>query len=101
MLGFRWLTPGQAPAAELPRRFWLWIDGIGGYLVCLGSRITIGQATPESDVDVPILADVSRLHAALTRDAEGYVLDAVKPVRINDRQADRALLRSGDRVTLG
>ena len=48
-----------------------------------------------------MLADVSRLHASLTRDTEGYLLEAIKPVRINGRSVDRALLRTADRVTLG
>jgi hypothetical protein len=89
-------------AAEVPgERFMLWIDGVGGYLICLGNRVTLGQATPESPVDVPLFADISRLHAALRRDAEGYLLEGVRAVRVNGRPADRALLQPGDRVTLG
>jgi hypothetical protein len=84
-----------------PRRFLLWIDGVGGYLVCLGNRVTLGQATPESSVDVALFADVSRLHAALSRDAEGYLLDALRPARVNGRPVEKVLLHSGDRITLG
>ncbi len=29
---------------ELPGRFYLWIDTVGGYLVCLGDHVTIGQS---------------------------------------------------------
>jgi hypothetical protein len=79
----------------------LWIDGVGGYLVCLASRVTFGQALHDGHVDVPLVADVSRLHASLTRDAEGYVLEAVRPIQVNAREATRALLQSGDRITLG
>jgi hypothetical protein len=85
----------------LPPRFLLWIDGVGGYLVCLGTRLTFGQATPDAHVDVPLVADVSRLHATLGRDAEGYVLEAVRPIQVNGQEVTRALLRPGDRVTLG
>jgi len=85
----------------LPARFLLWVDGVGGYLVCLGSRLTFGQATLDAHADVPLVADVSRLHATLTRDAEGYVLEAVRPVQVNGEPLTRALLQSGDRVTLG
>src|SRR5205085_5928373 len=35
-------TRPEEPAAP-PKRFLLWIDGVGGYLVCLGARITFGQ----------------------------------------------------------
>jgi tetratricopeptide (TPR) repeat protein len=85
----------------LPARFLLWIDGVGGYLVCLGARVTFGQAIHDGHVDVPLVADVSRLHASLTRDSEGYVLEAVRPIQVNGREATRALLQNGDRITLG
>jgi hypothetical protein len=105
-------TVASAPQRELPQaaepvaregepQFLLWIDGVGGYLVCLGSRISIGQATPEATVDGPLFADVSRLHAALTRDPEGYLLEGLRPVQVNGQPVLRGLLRSGDRVTLG
>jgi tetratricopeptide (TPR) repeat protein len=95
--------PEEGPAGQdpLPPRFLLWIDGVGGYLVCLGSRLTFGQSLPGARVDVPLVADVSRLHATLGRDAEGYVLEAVRPIQVNAGTATRALLQSGDRVTLG
>jgi tetratricopeptide (TPR) repeat protein len=100
-------APSMAPPADgelidgLPLRFLLWIDGVGGYLVCLGSRLTFGQAILDARVDVPLVADVSRLHATLTRDAEGYILEAVRPIQVNGQEVTRALLRNGDRVTLG
>jgi hypothetical protein len=90
-------TPAETPSP----RFLLWIDGIGGYLICLGSRITIGQATPETAVEVPLFADVSRLHAVLTRDTEGYLFEALRTVKVNGEPAEKGLLRPGDRLTLG
>jgi hypothetical protein len=91
-------TPEETDPA---RRFLLWIDGIGGYLVCLASRVTFGQAAPDAFVDVPLLADVSRTHAALRRDAEGYLLEAVRSVRVNGQPVEKALLQPGDRIMLG
>src|SRR5438445_2302645 len=94
-----------APVSSQPEpaapRFLLWIDGVGGYLVCLGNRVTLGQATPESHMDVPLYADVSRHHATLTRDSEGYLLEAVRPMQVNGRPVEKTLLQSGDRITLG
>jgi hypothetical protein len=87
--------------AKPEKRFLLWIDGVGGYLVCLSQRVTLGQATPDTYVDVPVYADVSRMHAALTRDAEGYLLEATRPVLVNGKLVEKTLLQSGDRVTLG
>jgi len=95
-------TNGDALACDgLPTRFMLWIDGVGGYLVCMGGRLTFGQAILDAHVDVPLVADVSRLHASLMRDTEGYVLEAVRPIQVNGQNVTRALLQSGDRVTLG
>ncbi len=91
----------QTTAVETANRFLLWIDGIGGYLVCLGPRVTIGQAVPETTVDLPLFADVSRLHATLTRDTEGYLLEAVRPLQVNGQVVEKALLQESDRVTLG
>ena len=103
-------TEAHAPATvELPSqpvlrpqpRFLLWIDSVGGFLVCLGTRVNVGQATPDAFVDIPLFADVSRHHATLTREAEGYVLEAVRPLFVNSRAVDKRLLQSGDRITLG
>ena len=82
-------------------RYLLWIDGVGGFLICLGSKLTLGQAVPGARVDVPLAADVSRLHATLTRDAEGWVVEALRPVRVNGAEVTQTLLRTDDRITLG
>src|SRR5258708_37852748 len=50
---------------EIPRslepasQYLLWIDGVGGVMVCLSRRATRGYANPESIVEIPLLADVS------------------------------------------
>lgn len=96
-------APGPQPEPMAPpmRRFFLWIDGVGAYLVCLSNRISIGQATGEGPVDIPLFADVSRIHAALTRDAECYLIEASKAVSLNSAPAEKAVLQHGDRITLG
>lgn len=94
-------TAKASAPADPERRFLLWVDGAGGYLVCLGARVTLGQAVPDAFPDVPLLADVSRTHAALTRDPEGYVIEAVRPVQVNGQSVQKTLLQPGDTVTLG
>jgi hypothetical protein len=94
-------VPANGKPVTAEPRYLLWIDGVGGFLVCMGNRVTIGQATPESHVDIPLYADVSRLHASLTRDSEGYLLEATRALQVNGRTVERALLRSNDRLTLG
>ncbi|MCS6866011.1 MAG: hypothetical protein RMJ56_02240 [Gemmataceae bacterium] len=102
-------SPRAAPVAmlsssagvALPKRFLLWVDGVGGYLVCLSQRVTFGQATAEGPVDVPLFADVSRAHAEVIRDGEGYVIESNRGIRLNGLDTKRAVLSPGDRVTLG
>lgn len=91
----------SAGGAPLPKRFLLWVDGVGGYLVCLSNRVTFGQATAEGPVDVPLFAEVSRTHAEVTRDGEGYVIESGRGIRVNGGETKRALLAAGDRITLG
>lgn len=88
-------------SADLLPRFYLWIDGVGAYLICMGQRLTFGQALADTRVDVPLVADVSRLHATLSRDGEGYIVESARPVLVNGAAVGRSLLQSGDRVTLG
>jgi hypothetical protein len=108
------VPPSGSDRAALPKRFLLWVDGVGAYLVCTGSRVTFGQAGVDGGgpVDIPLFADVSRVHAELTRDGEGYLVEAGKaapvngkdvprPVLVNGREAARCVLTPGDRVTLG
>jgi hypothetical protein len=96
-------SPGLSgsTSAMLLKRFLLWVDGVGGYLVCLSNRVTFGQATADGPVDVPLFADVSRLHAEITRDGEGYVVESGKAILLNGKETTRAVLAAGDRVTLG
>ena len=95
--------PPVSGGPPLPRRFLLWVDGIamGGFLVCLGDRVTFGQGTQGGTMDVPLYADMSRFQAEIARDDEGYVVESSRPVRVNEREVTRALLADGDRVTLG
>lgn len=73
-------------------RFLLWVDAVGGYLVCLGDEIVIGQAHPGNHVDVPIQADIRRRHVSIRRQGEGYVLD---PIAARESLAGAAAARQG------
>lgn len=96
-------APVAVPAVEeTPRRLLCWIDGVGGYLLCLTSRVSLGRATGDATVDIPLFADVSRLHAYLNRDSEGgYVLEAVRSVQVNGKNVEKVVLKDGDELSLG
>lgn len=94
--------PPAVPVEQPPKkRLILWIDGVGGYLLVMDDEVTIGQAGPDALADIAVQADISRLHARLSRDTEGYVIDAQRLVLVNNRGVEKRLLRSGDRLTLG
>jgi hypothetical protein len=98
----RGATAVAEPAAQTGSRFLLWVDAVGGYLVCLENEVLLGQASPGNRVDVPILGDVSRRHAKIRRQGEGYVIEPIGPVAIEGREIHSpALLSDGDEVQLG
>ena len=84
------------------RRFVLWIDGVGGFLVCEGEEVVLGQPVPGSPADVPIVGDVSRRHATIRRSGEGYVISPRREVKIDGRSIrDISPLSDGAMIELG
>jgi hypothetical protein len=92
---------------ENPRRALLWVDAVGGFLVCLDDEIVIGQPSPSESLAIPILADLSRRHAVIRRDAGAYVIEPVQRTLIDGREikgpfvlADNQLIQLGDNVRI-
>ncbi len=83
------------------QRFLLWIDGVGGYLVCLSDEVVLGQATPHSTIAIPIQADVSRQHAKICRQGDAYVIEPFHSTRVNGQIVrGKTLLSDGDEIEL-
>ncbi|MGE3822073.1 MAG: FHA domain-containing protein [Isosphaeraceae bacterium] len=93
--------PARRAEGGLSGRFLLWVDAVGGYLVCLDDELVLGRAGHDSDADVPLMGDLSRKHATVRRDGEGYVLRAHRPTFINGGAVESATLRDGDVIRLG
>lgn len=90
-----------------PQRALLWVDAVGGFLVCLDDCITLGQPSSGDQLAVPILADLSRRHAVIRRDGGAYVLEPLHATRVNGREihgpfvlADDHVIELGDNVRL-
>lgn len=90
-----------APKVGPSGRSLLWADAVGGFLVCYDDRVTIGRAGPDSEAEIPILGDLSRRHATLSRVGETYVLQAHGATYVNGRLVDSTPLRDGDVIRLG
>lgn len=83
-------------------RFLLWVDAVGGFLVCLGNEVVLGQPVAGQSVDVPILGDLSARHAVIRRVGEGYLLEPLRTVRIDGREIQqRTSLVDGQIIELG
>jgi hypothetical protein len=92
---------------ENPQRGLLWVDAVGGFLVCLDDYVVLGQPSPAERIAIPILADLSRRHAAIRRDAGAYVLEPLQQTMIDSRAitgphvlSDGELIQLGDNVRL-
>ena len=83
-------------------KFMLWVDAIGGFWVCLGDKVTLGQPVTGATVDVPILGDISSRHARIRRDGEGYLIEAMRRVEVDGREVEKmASLSEGSKIVLG
>lgn len=100
-------TPAADPApravAGPSGRFLLWVDAVGGYLVCLDDSVLLGRAGAESVADVAVLGDLSRRHALVLRDADGsgYRVRAIQATFVNGKAVAEAPLVDGDVIRLG
>ncbi len=93
--------PARQATGRAGQRFLLWLDAVGGFLVCLADRVSIGQPVARR-VDVPIMADLARLHAWIERRGDGYSLRAARSATVNGRVVkQRATLSDDARVLLG
>jgi hypothetical protein len=106
----------KQPVAGDGQRFVLWVDAVGGFLVCMADRVVVGQSTPDPagnhDVseaatdergaddrtDVPILGDLSRRHAVIRRDAEGYWVEPLRETRLDGRTVGQPTTLDDGRV---
>ena len=80
----------------------LWVDAVGGYLVCLGDEVILGQAIPDADIEIPIFGDLSRRHLRIFRDGEGYLLEPLQKVLVNGKVVHTVTsLQEGAEVEVG
>ncbi len=92
---------------EQIQRALLWVDAVGGFLVCLDDSIAIGQPSPSEQIALPILADLSRRHALIRRDAGAYVLEPLQRTSVDGREitvstllTDNHIIQLGDNVRI-
>ena len=88
-------------APSIPQQLIFWVDSVGGYLACLQSQITIGQAVPGGSAEIAILGDLANEHARIRRN-EGYILEPLEALKVDGRSVHSAILLSdGDEIQMG
>lgn len=55
----------DVPPVYRTSSFLVWIDGVGGYLVCADGVNTIGRAVENSKISIPIVSDLRQRHARI------------------------------------
>jgi len=101
--------PLQAPSNYRPamkplatERFALWVDGVGGYLVCLRDSVVLGQFAGEASADIAFQADLSRKHAVIRRQNETYFVDPIGATKVEGRTIQSpTMIKDGDEIQLG
>ena len=98
-------APWIESAVKIPTpkgRLLLWVDAVGGFYVCSGPEVRLGQAVPDSTVEIPLLADLSRHHATIRRDDEGYTIEPLRDVRLDHVKIEGiSWLQDGSVIELG
>ncbi len=88
----------------LSSSFLIWVDGVGGYLVCTDSINFIGQAVEGSTVSIPLQADVRQRHARIETIAGQHLVQPLGPVAVAGREVpvdESIAIKSGQRISLG
>ncbi len=70
-------------ATQKNNTFILWVDGVGGYLVCADRVNTIGQAVSRTSISIPIIGDLRRRHARLETVGGQHLLQALGQVNVD------------------
>jgi hypothetical protein len=81
--------------------FVMWIDGVGGFLVCTSPRNIIGQAIPNTEISIPILGDLRRRHARIETINGQHLLQFLGIDRVEGHAVDEPLaMRNGQTINL-
>ncbi len=84
----------------------LWVDGVGGFHLCLAHELTLGHPgsdrTGDTAPDIGLLADLSGQHAKLRRVEGNWMLTPLAPVWLDDHPIEGpTLLTDGVELRLG
>ena len=102
--------PAASPAGRFPAgsqansmsSFMLWLDGVGGYLVCTTPQVTIGRAVEQAGVEIALQADIRRRHLQIQRFGNRYLARPLGGYGTGQAGSDDAVvLQSGQTIPMG
>lgn len=84
-----------------PGNFLIWVDGVGGYLVCSGSSATAGSFVERPGIEIPLQADLRRRHLRFELHHQQFMAVPLGPVRLNGRRLTQPeVLKDGNSLEL-
>lgn len=87
---------------SIGKRFLLWIDDVGGYLVARGESFTIGRSGAQATSDVPINGDLATEHVTIQSGSDYCVLIPHSTTLVNSLEVTEPLaIVTGDVLTMG
>ncbi len=90
------------PSSAALSRFMIWVDSVGGYLVCTDDEVVLGHPAKDSVIALPIRADLARRHAILRREAGTYTIEPLGKVSIDGRPLTGPTVLGGEQeIQLG
>lgn len=93
---------GASSMKKTGSQFLMWVDGVGGFLVCLDDTVSLGQATYDSNATIGILGDLSRNHAVIRRERDAYTVIPHADTWLDGQKIERPFsLNNGDELRLG
>ncbi len=69
--------------------FMIWIDAVGGFLVCPGTSNVIGQAVPNHNVQIPMLGDLQRCHLRIDSLDGAHILHPLGRTSVDGRPIEQ------------
>ena len=93
---------GKAAGGTTMNRSMLWVDGVGGFLLCVDPQITVGRALPDAGIEIPVLGDLHRRHLRIARVGSDFLATALAEVSVGGQAISNPhLLQKNQRLTLG
>lgn len=90
----------EAPPSAVPRRFMVWVDGVGSYLALTPPSLVVGRAG-RGAADLPLRGSLSKRHAQVSRIDGDWFLTAFAAVTVNGQACEHAMLHDRDQVQFG